>query len=680
MTILADNKQFDFSQAEMQQRQKESAKGEVSFWKERITSASKLPTYEQFKKSKEEAKTYFKGQIFTEAEKNNWEGDTVQANLFRRIVNFMVDAVFMQNPNIHVRSRNKSSLSFSPKAAEVIEQHLKYVFEECDLRSEIRRIWKDAYFGNLSAAKIDFDRQRGLWRGKWVADLLILDPDARGDISRARWFAERVLMPRYRVWQDETFDVNVRNEIRSRYSAGSSITYSEPDYNSSTALTKERTDLEVIWYIYTKEGISPLKYGVNAEQDRQQIEGGSKNKLLIMCEGCDQWLAKIDDPTGFLDDDEFLYSILRLDELPGEFIGPALWEQTKAVVQAFNWAASYHMSDMRITAARTIAYNKNKIDDPVLAFKSRKHQVAIPCDGPPNDVVVPLDKGQADKTIFDSVTFFHNLLDRLTGIDEIARGEEGRTKTATESQILQQNSNISLRGPAAALDYFINDLIRKIGLATLYYTPAFSVVPAPPQIDPMTGFPMPQQYLTRQVMAMPVMDQMGVPALDPMGQPAMQQTIQTIPAEGATGPIKGIDYFHGDEAAMNWPQIPYEQIKCDINFTIEAGSSRFEARQEKKQEVTEILNTLGLELANLGFHGERWELWNIYLDAFQITDRSKILPPKEIFIQQGMMMQQMMMQSQQQGKGNPDQFKQEKNAGTDFPMNSIGGEQSSGAP
>ena len=705
--------QMELTPPETAHIQEEEVRTQISFWRGRIDSASKLPQYENFKKTKEAARAFYKGEIFTEAEKNNWEGDTVQANLFKRVVNFMTDSVMMQSPTIHVRSRNKSGTNpLSPQGADIIEKHLKYVFEEEDLRTEIRRIWKDAYFGNLSAAKIDFDRARGLWRAKWIAGLIVLDPDARGDVSRARWMAEMVVMPRYRVWQDQTFDPKVRQEIKGRFSNSSDGSSSY--YSNDTGMPgKEDKDNEVLWYIYTKEGITPLKYGIDPDADRAAKGENSPNRLLVLCQGCDKWLLNTENPCPFLDDDEYNIAFLRLDETPGEFIGTALWDTLKAAVSSFNWAASYHMSDMRITAARAVGYDKNKIDDPSL-LKSRKHQVNIPVDGPPKDVLSPLDKGQSDKTIFDSVMFFHDLVDKLSGIDEIARGEEGRTKTATESQILQQNSNITLRGPSAALDYFMNDVVRKIGLATLYYTPAFSIFPMDvPSVDPLLGIPLTdpltgapkteKQFFTRQAVQMPVMDPMsGMPAVDPMtGQPAMQQQIQVIPAEGATQAVKGIDYFHGDEAATFWPVLPYDQIKSDVFFSIEAGSSRYERRQEKKQEVTELLNTLGLDLKEKGMHGELWELWNHYLDAFQIDDKSKVLPPKDQYIMLAQQAQMMMMQAEadaaangEGGKGDKkggkekgitmggdkESFSQDKNAGKTYPMNAMKGkDQSSGA-
>ena len=695
--VIKGGPEMALSRGDLSKFKKEADEENVNFWRERIKSASSLPQYEEYKQTKESARNFYKGKFFTKAEIDSWEGDTVQANLFRRTVNFMVDSVYSEDPRTSVGSRRKST-TIDPKINGILKDHLDYIFSEENLKVEFKNVLKDAFFGNISSVKIDFDKQRGIFRAKMVCGLLVIDPDARGDVSRARWIAEQVVMPRYRVWQESMFDAKAREEIKARRSQ-SSISYSSNDTTADTLLYRnENKDSEILWFIYTKEGISPLKYGVNADQDQQKMDGGSKSRLLVLCENYDGWLANIDAPTPFLDDDEFSFEVFRWDNLPGDWIGAAPWELVKSVVLAFNWAASYHMSDMRITSARTIAYDKNKIEDPNAAFRSRKHQVAVGTDGPPGDAVVPIDKGQADKTIFDSVNFFSGLLDKITGIDEIARGEEGRTKTATESQILQQNSNVILRGPNANLDHFLNSVVRKLALATLYYTPAFSVVPNPSFVPEQAGImPGMTPFLTRQVTQVPALDPMsGMPAVDPAtGQPAMQQQIVMIPAEGATEPAKGMDYFHGDEAAIAWStlaQIPHEELRCELRFNIEAGSTRAEKRLEKKQEATELLNTWGTELKTLGLHGEMWELWDQYLNAFQI-DKTKILPPKEMYLQMSQMMQQVMMQNAAMGaeqdgaggagKGNSGAFAQDKAGsamkGTDFPMSSSTKESSSGS-
>jgi hypothetical protein len=391
----------------------------------------------------------------------------------------------------------------------------------------------------------------------------------------------------------------------------------------------------------------------------------------VIAENCDTWLLNVENPTPYLDDDEFPYAILRLDELPGEFIGPAMWKMVDSICKSFNWAASYHMNDMRKTATRPIAYDKDRLDDPQL-LRSRKHMIPIPVSGDPKTVISPMDFGQADKTIFDSVNFFRDLLDKVTGIDDIARGEEGRTKTATESQILQSNSNISMRGPSRALDDFLNDLIRKIGLASLYYTPAFSVVEVP-SVNSITGMKE-NQYFTKQPIQTMVTDPISrLPAMDPAtGQPVLQMQLQMVPVQ-ADGPVKGIDYFHGDEVALSWPiqlGADFEEIKCDLDFRIEAGSSRIEKRQEKKQTALELFNTVGQIYFQMGLYEQYYEILNRLITAFDMEDVDKLLPPKEQFVQMTMMMQQQQMMTGQQGypKGDSSKFEESQNSGKTFPL------------
>ena len=679
--------QVTLSPEELARKQKDLAAHKVRWWKKRIDSASKLKIYEDQKKWKEAAKQFYQGKFFSDKEKGDWEGDTVQANLFVRTVNFLVDAVYSQNPRIRVHTRKKIAPPAQPpasgmggpmgmapnqmgmgsppmggqppippmeKVTEILENQLTYIFEECDLKSEIRRTWKDSYFGNLSAAKLDFDRSRGVWRIKWIPNQLICDPDAHGDLSRARWVAEKIVMPRYRVWQEESFDQAAREKLRLKIQQ-------DPSYADTDE--EKRAENETLWYVYSQEGDDPL-------------QGSKGSRLMVFCESVQEWLLDQENPFPFIDNDEYIISILRLDEVPGEFIGPPLWKLIEAVIVSFNWAASYHMSDMRKTASRKIAYDKNAVDDPAL-LDSRKHGIKIPIDtGQTGDVtkrVAVMDMGQSDKTIFDSVAFFRDMLDRLTGIDEIARGEEGKVKTATESQILQQNSNIALRGPSQALDNFLNDVIRKLALATLYYTPAFSINEVQPGI-----------FMTRQVM------QTVVPVPDMMtGQIVLQPQTQIVEVPSNGPATHGIDYFQGDEAAIIWSQsigqMPPDQFKCELSFSVEAGSTRAERPMEKQRQVTEIMNVLGQELTMGGFFGQKWELLNTYLDAFEVPDRTKYLPTKDEYIAGSQMAQMAMMSAGTGappggGKGNPKSFERGNSAtaGVDFPMDRSKGDQSSG--
>ena len=681
----------------------------VKFWKQRIESAANLECYKNHKKSKTEAKNFYNGNQIPEADWAAWDGDAVKANLFKRLVNFMCEASYAQNPKIRVLPRKGNYKPKSPMqgamptnmgmempgmeqpetetltSAQSIEIHLKYLFEECKIDDEIKRDWKDSYFGNLAAVKLDFDRSRGLWRVKWVAGTVICDPDAHGDLSRARWVAECVQLPRYRIWQDPTFDKAARLKIREQQKVSeTSLQYhgnmASPG-NTEADIKANNNDTENVWYIYTKESLDPLNYDPD-----NPIE--SRIQLAVIAENYEGFLLKTDNPCPYLDEDQFPYSILRLDEVPGEYVTPPLWEQVKAICQAFNWAASYHMSDMRKTASRPIGYDKDAIEDPAI-LNSRKHMVPIPINtlkgAKPADCVFPLNIGAADKTIFDSTNFFYQLLDQVTGVDEIARGEEGRTKTATESQILQQNSSIALRGIGRALDKFIGDLVCKLGLVTLYYTPAFSIVDSG-MIDPMTMQPM---MMTKMVGEMPQIDMMtGMPAVDMMtGMPVMQKQVMDVPAPPGSVPTKGIDFFHGEDVAMVWPgadgNFDFNTIKSEVGFSIEAGSTKAEQRQEKKRTALELFQTVALEYKEMGLFEQYFECLSMLINAFDSDNIDKLLPPKQQVVQNGQqsMMRQMMIDMEtaknggagKPGGGKPGKKKSgldpAKNEGKDFPHN-----------
>lgn len=650
---------------------------EIAFWWGRIEAAMKNTDHVNHLNDKKEARAFYAGDQMSSEEQADWGGDTVVANLFRRTVNFITDSVYSEDPAIRctARRRAKNDPKYL-KTSETVEMHLRYVYDEEDLSTEVKSTWKDSYFGNCSGTKIDFDKERGLWRAKWVAGEIVCDPEAFGDVRRARWIAEHVQLPRYRVWQDTTFDKEARQELKERQGYTGSETDATTGNDESDG--GHRTDVESLWYIYTKEGIDPHK----------NEDSTPKVRLIVMAENFDRWLLNKENPCPYLDSDEFPYELLRIDLLPGKFNGPALWRQVSAVCKAFNWAASYHMEDMRKTASRAMGYDEDRLDDPTV-LDGRTHMTKVACTGDPSTVVAPLNLGQADKTIFDSVNFWRDMLDKLTGIDDIARGEEGVQKTATESEILQRNSSITMKGPGAALDRFLAGMIRKIGLASLYYIPAFSVVVGPQGV-----------VMTKQKVQTFEMDQMtGLPIMDEMGQPVPAEQIQEVPVQwdeneaaqyGAqVGPdgmvmanpesegkylIKGIDYFHDEEAAAAWPDdIPFEQVKCDLHIKIEAGSSRAGRRAERQRNAQALLATVGLELKELGAWGHYYEILTEVVESLDLPDKDKKWPTKDEFVQMHEQQQMMLMQSMQgapggaPGAANPDMFDEGTNPGTTYP-------------
>lgn len=661
-------------QAEAPPKEEKSVEEQISFWWQRISAAMKTKDHTQHLEDKKEAREFYIGEQFTDAEEAEWGGDTIVANLFRRTVNFITDSVYSRDPNIHCSARRR--VQSDPKYMQISDallEHLEYTYDEEQLGNEVKSTWKDAYFGNIAAVKVDFDKERGLWRAKWVAGELICDPEAYGDTRRARWMAIHVQIPRYRVWQDTSFDKKARKELKEKQGYASNDEAPSDDED-------QKKDCEDLWYIYTKEGIDP----------HQNDDDSPKVRLMVLAENFDQWLLNVEDPCPYLDADEFPIEILRVDLLPGKFNGPALWRQVGSVCKAFNWAASYHMEDMRKTASRAIGYDEDRIDDPTV-IDGRSHMVKVPCTGDPSTVLAPLNVGQADKTIFDSVTFWKELLDQLTGIDEIARGEEGVQKTATESEILQKNSSITMNGPSDALDQFLSGMVRKIGLASLYYIPAFSVVVGPQGV-----------VMTKEKQQQPEMDQMtGMPMLDPVtGQPNLSEVAVDVPVQwdvneaaqyGAqidptTGVsivapeqegkylIKGIDYFHGEELAMSWPDdIPFEQIKCDLHIKIEAGSSQATRRSERRRNAQQLLATVGMELKEIGAWGPYYEILTEVVESLDLPNKDKKWLTKEEFIAQHQLQQQMVLAAgaapggEQQGGGMEPPEPENKNPGTAWP-------------
>ena len=64
------NGQIELAGEDLAKKQKEIQSEKVRFWRQRIDSAAKTSVYTDFKKSKDSAKAFFKGKIFTKKEED----------------------------------------------------------------------------------------------------------------------------------------------------------------------------------------------------------------------------------------------------------------------------------------------------------------------------------------------------------------------------------------------------------------------------------------------------------------------------------------------------------------------------------------------------------------------------------------------------------------------------------
>ena len=628
---------------------------EVVFLKKRIEARKTAEDFVEWDKLRKDAKKFYKGDLLDESDVKSWEGDEgggviVQVNMWRRILSFMVDAVFSMTPNIVTRSREGRQTDEMLASASSVEAMLKYVWDEMKQQPEVRRVLKDAWFGNIAAAKITYDKKRGLFGGRWCPGMLVVDAECHGDLRRAMWAAEEMSLPALQILRDETFPREKRAKLAEKWQGLANRTDGET--------------LKKIWYVYTREGANPWSILSDLLGEEGEEEEATKKKLLVICEDFDDYLLEAPDPCPYLDEDEIPYPILVLDEMPGELYGSPFWKMLKGLIDAINWLLTFFTTSMKKQATNITLVNKNIFKGRLSEFTGASNAEALFCDGDPSQATARVDLGKGDLSSLTAAEGLHDWLAKISGFNEVAQGESTGRKTAEEARYLQQNTSLVTKGASQSLDAFIEEWLRMLALATIYYIPQFSWVIGPdgqvmtgqvqdvPQgVDPATG----QPVMGKGVVPVPVAPEMAQevgakawddgsvrmpdtqvettePSVDELGQPVAGVPMFTHERAGEVL-RKGVDFFIGQEKAMAWPTGKLEDVKRDLDFSFEAGSTRADFRNDQQQAATMALQVLGPMLQQAGGFEQMYEFMVAITKSLPLSNTDRLIMPRAQFIQ-----------------------------------------------
>lgn len=638
----------------------------VRYWLNEIRGRKGAEDWKKWEETKKRAKSFYKGDLIDQIDRDEWQDDTVEFNMWRRILVYFVDAIYSAFGNIAVRPQEGRTSADSLEQAFALEAFLKYVWNETKQRVEAKRTLKDAYFGNVAASKTDYDRARGLWRQRWCSGPLIVDGQAHGDICRAMWVAEEVRLPKRRVLADDTFSVEVRRILMQKW--GMDVANTQNAHSGKNP----GEGLTTLYYVYSREGANPLS--ILSELKGEPVQEQAKKVLLVICEDCaDYVLLEEPEPCPYLDEDEFPFPLLILDEMPGEWFGSPVWEMLESPINFINWLLTYFRTTAKKAAQTPILANKEAFagtkttpQSIVSGANLEIHEVS----GDPSKALFPVTLTTADVAAMQKAEAVLNWLDRMSGVNEVARGESSGRKTAEEFRGLQQNTALVTKGPAQSLDAYLEESVRQVALASIYYIPAFSRVIGPDGVvmtsmsqkvpvmgmDPMTGMPMPQlgpdgqPMLERQVVPIPAPadEAISLGAMEftlpfteqsfglRMPDTQVEMTAEGVPLFTHPSPGKvlrrGIDHYVGVEIAKKWPTMPLEDVKRDLVFSFEAGSTHAAYRFDQMQAGMGVINLLGPLLEKYGFASQLYDAFLSYTKALPLSEAMRFLPPREEFV------------------------------------------------
>jgi len=143
------------------------------------------------------------------------------------------------------------------------------------------------------------------------------------------------------------------------------------------------------------------------------------------------------------------------------------------------------------------------------------------------------------------------------------------------------------------------------------------------------------------------------PTLDPMTGMLVQPPPQFQHEQAGKVVRKGVDYFLGVETAAKWPKQKFEDVKRDLLFSFEAGSTSATFRNDQQQAATLALQTLGPILERSSSWGEIHELISDVSNSLPLSNPDRRIPTREAFIgamQAAQMAQQMAAQGPQEGQ------------------------------
>jgi hypothetical protein len=646
----------------------------VRFWRKRVERRKSLEDFTEHKKYKDEAKKYGKGDLLDDDDIKSWKptnddsGVIVQVNMWRRIRGYFVDAVFSANPNLAFAPKEGRSTPETLKNAASVKAMVKHIWDECKQQSEARRALKDGWNGNVSSVKLDIDRARELPRTRWCPYALIVDPECHGDMSRAMWVAEEMRLPAARILQDDTFPEDVRLRLYEKWKGHLQ------KMDEGGGMEQPRT----LYYIYSREGVDPLAQ-IKALAG-EPVDQSERKVLLVVCEGFDEFLLVAPDPCPYLDEDEYPFPTLVLDEEPGEWFGSPQWKMLKGLVDAINWLVSFHCTIMKKKAQTVVLTNKAIWKGGADKLTAAAAMEAFEVDGDPKMAATKLDLGSGDIGQMQGAEMLHEWLARISGFNEVAQGQSTGRKTATEADYLQKNTSLTTKGSNISFDSFLNEMASQIARSALYYIPQFSRVIGP------DGMVMTQQVQQVPVEVPPEAAQPGAPPPDPSQPPqvVMQPQAMPVPAPpeeaaqlgavpfvlegvdyglrmpdtevtttpegiGPNGEVipgvpqfvnpragetlrRGVDYFCGPEVAMGWPVQPLEDVKRDLLLTFEAGSTRADFRYDQQQAAVMALNLLGPIYQQTGSLDALYELLVVITQSLPLANTDRMIPPREQFI------------------------------------------------
>lgn len=534
------------------------------------------------------ARKWYKGKEYkSEKNKNiDWDGMFVRGNLWQRDYDTLINSIYANTPKASVSTPKSDPISI--KAAAAIDSLASKIWKETSVDEEVECVLRRALFDNNGYAKLHWDQSRQVPTIIECTGTVVFDKNANGRLKRARWVAEIVKRPIVDVVNDLVLDSEARAKLKQRM-----LKMNENEHKMHETVT--------LAYIWSKKGKQPWK----TVEQRQHI--------IIAEEMKETPLLVADWAWPFLDEDEFPVARLQAKPIADDDYGTTLFGLLQPLFESYNWASSFLFENGKRACSRKVLYDESRIDSSeAKKLTSGRHLEVIKCRKNPNEAIALQDFGAASPAALETLQLAKTLHDEQSGITDVVRGSPlGDRTTAAEATLVSQNSSIAFAGIAKRLDRFLNQSVKMLAQACLYYIPQWSRVT-------INGVVMIRSYQIIETGDL-------VPIILPLPD---EEPI----APGTEGQVMrpGVDAWVGIESALNYMDYSVQQIKREFGIEVEAGSARAEHIAKDQRDAMALLQTLLPIYQQIGANEQIYELIRRFVNSFQVKNADRLIPPPEL--------------------------------------------------
>lgn len=451
----------------------------------------------------------------------DWSGPKVSANIWARDVTLLTCYMLGSDPRILARSHKGDDLQ---PTAEAVAALGNYSYKELKYRVEIGSAMIEALLRNKSYVFQGWNSRMWLPTWRWCDGEVFLDPDANGDMKRARWVAEEYTANLEDLLEDEDIADDVKQELRARKniqrptvdrSAREKEDSSDANHDSPWDGQPGFTKL-ICYRVFSRSGVMPRQMADDntvpdatpifndaaSRSPHEALGNGAVSELtpphptpafdapprardfdaidvdrniaMLLVKGYDKVVKLGSWHMDHFGDTDWPYVRLQFNKLPRDEDGVPMFKLLKPLFVYINMILSIGLTDARDSSRRIFGIDTQKVKsaEDIETIVNGPHLAFFKSDG--QGAVEQVEFSARNEKYMELLPRLKEMHDEASGVTDTMRGQSNVEKTAAEAQILDAKSEAALASIDEALETFQNDISRLSLMAIQRYVRATS--------------------------------------------------------------------------------------------------------------------------------------------------------------------------------------------------------------